>query len=271
MTTTQTTGHHLKRLCYLLGTMIEQLEGAEPENALGRIEEYEDEAAELIKTTGLADEAEIRDEFRPVFKRTMLGWEEFGIGDTPHEKHPTYVSYQFTESSGMIHIRKFDALTAMGLAMPKLDPPPKGWQKSKPPPGSWAEKLQQQLGSMSRGPRFPEPDASFVQTLVMCLKGWRARAQWKLTSEIPDERVVIDDSSSADEWRQKILAGEEDNILSIGKAAGYIEMSDKTIYRMMGAGLPYTQPEGKPKKPRRIRKSDLLAWQANKHPLQEKK
>ena len=191
MTTTQTTGHDLKRLCYLLGTMIEQLEGAEPENALGRIEEYEDEAAELIKTTGLADEAEIRDEFRPVFKRTMLGWEEFGIGDTPHEKHPTYVSYQFTESSGLIHIRKFDALTAMGLALPPLPEPLPGWKKAKPPAGSFAEKLM----SMSSGgpPPLPEPDARFVQTLVVCLKGWRSRAQWKATGEVLDKREVIDD------------------------------------------------------------------------------
>jgi len=225
----------------------------------------------LIESTGLADEAEIRAEFRPVLKRTMLGWEEFGIGDAPHEKHPTYVSYQFTESSGMFHSRKFDALTAMGLAMPKLDPPPKGWQKSKPPPGSWAEKLQQQLGSMSRGPRFREPDASFVQTLVMCLKGWLSRAQWKASGEVPGERDVIDDPPSAHEWRQEILAGEEEERLSIEKAGGCINMSDKTIYRMMGAGMPYTQPEDKPKNHRRIRKSDVLAWQAGKHPLQKNK
>ena len=49
MTTTQTNGRDIKRLCHVLNTMIESLEAAEPENALGRIEEYEDEAAELIE------------------------------------------------------------------------------------------------------------------------------------------------------------------------------------------------------------------------------
>ena len=142
MKTTQTNGHDLKRLCHLLNTMIEHLEGAEPENALGGIERDEDEAATLIESTGLADEAEIPKELCPVFKRTLLGWEEFGLEEfvgsaASHEKHPTYVSYQFTESSGMIHIRKFDALTADGLALPEFDPPPKGWKKVTPPPGSW--------------------------------------------------------------------------------------------------------------------------------------
>lgn len=194
MTTAQASGRdqQVKRLCWLLDTMIELLEGAQPENALVGIEQYEIEAAELIETTGLADEAEIRAEFRPVLKRTLLGWEEFGMEEfvgsaAAHEKHATYVNYQFTESGGMFHSRKFDALTADGLALPKLDPLPPGRKETKPPPGSWAEKLQQQLASCRRRPPLPDPDASFVQTLVMCLKGWLRRAQWKASVEVSAE------------------------------------------------------------------------------------
>ncbi len=79
-----------------------------------------------------------------------------------------------------------------------------------------------------------------------------------------------DDSSSADEWRQKILADEKEERLSIEQAAGCISMSDRTVYRMMDDGMPYMQPRDKPKSHRRIRKSDVLAWRKGIHPDQKK-
>lgn len=144
--------------------MVEQLESAAPEGALSGIEQYADEAAELIETTGLAAEAEIPTERRPVLKRNMLSWEEFGFGHT--EKHPTRVSYCFTETNGTWHYRLFDYLPTCGITMgPELDSP-RGLKRAKVPPGHWAAKLVS-----TKWPPPLEPDSQFIQTLVVCLKG----------------------------------------------------------------------------------------------------
>ena len=62
------------------------------------------------------------------------------------------------------------------------------YKRVKPPPGHPLAELVS-----SSGPPPLEPDARYIRTLVACLKGWRSRAQWKDTGEIPDEREVIDD------------------------------------------------------------------------------
>lgn len=85
----------------------------------------------------------------------------------------------------------------------------------------------------------------------------------------PDERLVamLDEQETMPEtWRAKALAEHSEEHLSIENAAGCIGMSARTIYRMMDDGMPYTQPTGKPKAHRRIRKSDLLAWARGTHP-----
>lgn len=252
MKTTQTNGHDLKRLCHLLNTMIEHLEGAEPENALGGIERDEDEAATLIESTGLADEAEIPKELCPVFKRTLLGWEEFGLEEfvgsaASHEKHPTRVSYQFTESSGTVHIRLFDYLTAIGIALgPELEPPP-GRKKAIPPPGHWAEKLV----SMSSGkPSLPEPDERFVRTLVVCLKGWRSRAQWRATSEVSTERDGAEIKMPVGSWKPrdeyvaaKAITANDGKLVSRQTVQGWIETDHPDVDRDPTTGAVWVDGE----------------------------
>ena len=266
MATTQATwrDQQLKRLCWLLDTMIEHLDSAPPESALGGIEQYEDKAAELIETTGLADEAEIPAEHRPVLKRTKLDWVEVELGGIT-EKHPTRVHYRFTGTDGMVDGTLFGYLAASGLSLGPLPDPPRGYKRVKPPPGHPSAELV----SSSRPP-LPEPDERYIRGLVACLKGWRSRAQWKATGAVPREREAIDDPSCSDEWRRDVLAGEKDEMLSVEEAAGCIRMSERTIYRMMDEGMRYMQPENKPKSHRRIRKSDVLGWRSGNHPALQK-
>lgn len=85
-------------------------------------------------------------------------------------------------------------------------------------------------------------------------------------------RALIGEQQTAPEgWRDKALAGHSEGNLSIEDAAGFIRMSERTIYRMMDDGMPYTQPSGKPNSHRRISKSDLRAWVTGTHPKSSKK
>ena len=96
-TTRQEDDRQLKRLFWLLDTMIEHLGAATPESALGGIEQYEDEAAELIETTGLADEAGIPAELRPVIQRKEGG----------HDKKGTEEFAKLVEEAGIVEKAEF--------------------------------------------------------------------------------------------------------------------------------------------------------------------
>lgn len=72
---------------------------------------------------------------------------------------------------------------------------------------------------------------------------------------------------TTDKWRIESLADQEEEQLSITRAAGLIKMSESKIYRMLSDGLPCSPPMGDGKKlHRRIWKSDLLAWFNGTHP-----
>lgn len=190
MKTTQTNGHDLKRLCHLLNTMIEHLDSAPPESALGGIAQYEDEAAELIDSMGLAEEAGIPAELRPVIQRKegghdKKGTEEFaklveeaGIvekAEFPEEGFPTCVAFRYVTTDCHVSAAWFNWHAASGLGLgPELDPP-RGYKRVKPPPGHPLAELVS-----STGPPPLEPDERYIRGFVACLKGWRARCGWNL-------------------------------------------------------------------------------------------
>lgn len=194
MTTTEATGRdqQIKRLCWLLNTMIESLETSLPENAanaLGGIESLEDEAAELIESTGLAAEAGVPAELRPVIRRTEGGHdregteefaklvEEAGVVDKaefPAEGFPTTVGFRFVDPSGHLTAAWFSWHSAAGLTLGPMKDPPPGYKSVQPPPKHPLARL------VSNDPPEDEPDERFVRQLLGCLKGWRSRAQWEI-------------------------------------------------------------------------------------------
>lgn len=116
-----------------------------------------------------------------------------------------------------------------------------------------------------------------------CLAHQAKRMCRRLEARVPSESGVPngtlvgtqgdeenDDPPHSDEWRKEVLAGKEDELLSIEEAGGCIKMSERTVYRMMDDGMPYLQPKDKPKSHRRIWKSDVLAWREGKHPSHPK-
>lgn len=190
MTTTQATGRdqQIKRLCWLLDTMIEHLGAAPPESALGGIEQYEDEAAKLIDTTGLADEAGIPAELRPVIQRKegghdKKGTEEFAKlveeagmkAEFPEEGFPTCVAFRYVTTDCHESTTWFNWHAASGLGLGPEPDPPRGYKRVKPPPGHPLAELVS-----SSGPPPLEPDERYIRGFVACLKGWRSRAQWEI-------------------------------------------------------------------------------------------
>ena len=97
-----------------------------------------------------------------------------------------------------------------------------------------------------------------------------AEVQLAINAEQRGTGELVKQRAPREDWRKEILMDEAEERLSVEKAAGCIQMSERTIYRMMDDGLPYMQPRDKPKSHRRIRKSDVLAWRAGSHPALQK-
>lgn len=170
------------KLVWLLDTMIEQLNAAPPESALGGIEKYEDEAAALIESTELAEEVGIPDNRLPVFQRIITeynteGLDEFAkliektsgsnIGVT-EESFPTCISYRYETTGELSSISLFDWFAASGLGREPRQEIPPGYKRVEPPPGHPLTDL------VSNEPKHREPDERYIKGLVACLMGWRA-------------------------------------------------------------------------------------------------
>lgn len=120
------------------------------------------------------------------------------------------------------------------------------------------------------------PDGRYLLEGGDCAVAWYwsavqpALVQLAINVEQRGAGEMVKQSAAREDWRDEILGGETEERLSVEKAAGCIQISERTIYRMMDDGLPYMQPKDKPKSHRRIRKSDVLAWRAGSHPALQK-
>ncbi|MCH8824239.1 MAG: hypothetical protein IH984_12140 [Planctomycetes bacterium] len=174
------------RLGWLLDTMIEHLNAAPPESALGGIEKYENEAAELIESTGLAEEVGIPDNRLPVFQRIIVEYNTDGLDEfakliektsgskveVTEESFPTCISYKYETTDNVASYSRFDWFAASGLGSERIPDLPPGYKSVVLPPDHPLFPLQQ-FASKSTSLR-DEPDERYIKGLVACLKGWRA-------------------------------------------------------------------------------------------------
>lgn len=189
------------RLVWLLDTMIEQLNASPPESALGGIKQYENEAAELIESTGLADEVGIPVELKPVIQRTIVEYDTDGLDEfarlieelgncekveLPKEGFPTCIGFRYVTTDCHICASRFDWFAASGLGSEPLQELPPGYKRVAPPPD------HPLAGLVSKEPKHQEPDDRYIKGLVACLMGWRALA--KKPRQLVETKHSLNDS-----------------------------------------------------------------------------
>lgn len=166
--------------------MIEHLNAAPPESALGGIKKYENEAAELIESTGLAEEVGIPDNRLPVFQRKIVEYDTDGLDEfakliektsgnkveVTEESFPTCISYSYETTDNVASYSRFDWFAASGLGSERFPDLPPGHKRVVLPPDHPLFPLQQ-FASTNTSLR-DEPDERYIKGLVACLKGWRA-------------------------------------------------------------------------------------------------
>lgn len=139
----------LKRLHWLLSRVIGILETTKPEHCLGALASWEDEIAEFIESTGLADERGLPSNARPVFHRRETACDEDGC--------PTRVVFSYATVDGHFSKATFDWWYAS--AGPEM--------QGKENEVGWSDVWQRKVAS----DQIPNP--RFVDGLLGALRGWR--------------------------------------------------------------------------------------------------
>ena len=160
----------LAKLRWVLGEMIEVLKNSSLFNKLPAIGQLQQQAAELIETTGLAEKQGLSQELRPVF-----GWQ--GANHDKNNVPRTFV-HSFTSPNGHQFEGRFDPL----FSWPCPESAETNSRVVVEMPGARSHAYWERM-EVAKERR---PDVEHIQQLIECVEQWVSTA--RLDSQISNER-----------------------------------------------------------------------------------